>query len=356
MKKTELSLGPVMLDVAGLELSAEDRDILRHPLVGGVILFSRNYASTEQLTALTREIHALRKPRLLVAVDHEGGRVQRFRDGFTALPAARRIGQAWDHDHRRGRRLAEASGWVMAAELRASGLDFSFAPVLDVDHGLCEVIGERAFHRDPEVVGHLGFAMMQGMSRAGMSAVGKHFPGHGGVVEDSHVAIPHDRRDISDIMRNDGWPFQHLIANGLAALMPAHVIYDRVDSRPAGFSSVWLQDILRDSWAFEGVIFSDDLDMAGAGAIAGDHAERARAAVAAGCDVVLICNNRPGAVDILDHAGLEIDPRVHLRMVRLHGRHDIGWPALTASEEWQQATTLLRRYQDDSTLELDFNT
>jgi len=355
MNRDHLSLGPVMLDIEGVELQPEERELLLHPLVGGLILFSRNFESTEQLAALTREIHALRQPRLLIAVDHEGGRVQRFREGFTALPAARRIGEVYDHDHRRGRRLAEAAGWVLAAELRATGLDFSFTPVLDVDYGCCEVIGNRAFHRDPEAIGQLAFSVMSGLSRAGMAAVGKHFPGHGGVVEDSHVAIPRDSREAEEIFREDVVPFRHLIGSGLPAIMPAHVIYEKVDDRPAGFSRVWLQDILRGRLGFEGVIFSDDLNMAGAGAIAAGYAERANAAVAAGCDVVLICNNRAGAVEILDHADFEVDPQVHLRMVRLHGRHDIHWAELTASEEWQQATELLRRYQDDATLELDFN-
>ncbi|MGM0595126.1 MAG: beta-N-acetylhexosaminidase, partial [Pseudomonadota bacterium] len=259
-----MSLGPVMLDLRGATLQDGEAELLRHPLVGGVILFSRNYENPEQLTALIDAIHAVRTPPLLVAVDHEGGRVQRFRQGFTRLPPMRRFGEIYERDRRRARQLAEQAGWVMASELRAVGVDFSFAPVLDLDYGVSAVIGDRAFHRSPEVVADLGAALMHGMQRAGMAAVGKHFPGHGAVTVDSHEAIPQDSRPLVDILAEDVRPYRSMIANGMAGVMPAHVIYTDVDPQPAGFSSYWLGEVLRSQLAFQGVIFSDDLNMEGA--------------------------------------------------------------------------------------------
>ncbi|MCW8829666.1 MAG: beta-N-acetylhexosaminidase, partial [Gammaproteobacteria bacterium] len=294
-----MSLGPVMVDLRGTVLEENEREILTHPLVGGIILFSRNYKDPQQLASLIADIHALRTPPLLVAVDHEGGRVQRFRQGFTRLPAARRFGEIHEHDPRRARQLAEQAGWVMASELRAVGVDFSFAPVLDLDYGISEVIGDRAFHRRPQVVAELASAMMLGMQRAGMAATGKHFPGHGAVEADSHEAIPVDRREVEAILHEDVVPYERMIANGMAAVMPAHVIYSEVDEQPAGFSSFWLREVLRKRLGFQGIIFSDDLNMEGA-SVAGDYVARARAALDAGCDMVLICNNPEAARSILD--------------------------------------------------------
>jgi len=271
-----------MLDLNGVDITPEEREILSHPLVGGVILFSRNFASVAQLEALVESLHEIRSPRLLIAVDHEGGRVQRFRDGFTALPAAAHFGQVYDQNPQLGHHLAEVAGWLMAVELRAVGIDFSFAPVLDVDHGVSAVIGDRAFHQDPAVVTELARAYIKGMHEAGMAATGKHFPGHGGVEADSHTAIPVDERDYNDIYAHDILPFKRLVQHGLAAVMPAHVIYPKVDKLPAGFSSYWLKEILRQRLGFQGVIFSDDLDMQGASVIGDSYTERARVALAAG--------------------------------------------------------------------------
>jgi len=335
-----MSLGPVMLDIAGFALDPAERERLRHPLVGGVILFSRNYESPGQLAALTHEIHALRDPQLLIAVDHEGGRIQRFRNGFTRLPAARRFGELYAENAKRAKRLATSCGWLMAAELRALGVDISFAPVLDLDRGSSEVIGDRAFHRDPEIVADLAHAYMSGMQRAGMAATGKHFPGHGYCQADSHVALPVDDRPLADILAEDVMPFERMIHFGLAGIMPAHVVYSQVDRQPAGYSPIWLKDILRGQLGFQGVIFSDDLSMVGAH-IAGDIVERGRAALAAGCDMVLVCNDPAAAAKLLEGFGPLEDPVAHLRLVRMHGRPSPGRVELAAMDDYHDAVRMV---------------
>jgi beta-N-acetylhexosaminidase len=291
--------GPVMIDVAGFELDAEDRELLAHPSVGGVILFARNFGDAQQLAALTASIHALRSPPLLISVDHEGGRVQRFRrDGFTPLPAMRVLGERYMNDARGALDASRAAGFVLAAELRARGVDLSFTPVLDLDFGRSGVIGDRAFHGDPAIVAPLAGALAEGLRAAGMKSVGKHFPGHGWAEADSHVAIPVDERDFDTIWNTDIQPYLQL-GRQIDAVMPAHVIYPAVDSQPAGFSRKWVQDILRGRLAFEGVVFSDDLSMEGA-SVAGDVVARAEAAWDAGCDMVLVCNARDQAVKLID--------------------------------------------------------
>lgn len=314
-----MTLGPVMLDVAGPELLPEERERLCHPLVGGVILFTRNYRSPDQVAALVEAIHRLREPELLVAVDHEGGRVQRFREGFTILPPARRFGDVYDENPKRALRLAHAAGWLMAAELRAVGVDFSFAPVLDLDSGVSTVIGNRAFHSNPDAVANLAGAYVGGMTEAGMAATGKHFPGHGGCAADSHVAMPVDDRAYADIYVQDLVPFERLIEQGLAGIMPAHVVYPHVDAQPAGFSRVWLHDVLRQRLRFQGIIFSDDLSMEGAKG-AGNMVARAELALAAGCDMVLVCNDPAGAEVVLQRLEHRDDPASQLRRVRMRGR------------------------------------
>lgn len=341
-----------MLGLTGPELTAEERELLQHPRVGGVILFSRNYHSPEQVAVLTAAIHARRQPRLLIAVDHEGGRVQRFRDGFTHLPAVRRLGEIYDREPLRAKQLARVSGWLMATELRAVGVDFSFAPVLDLEHGVSSVIGDRAFHRDPEAVADLAHAYLTGMQKAGMEGVGKHFPGHGGVVADSHRELPVDDRPLTDLATRDLLAFERLVHYGIAGLMPAHVVYPRVDSRPAGFSPVWLRDLLRQQWGFQGAIFSDDLDMAGA-AVAGSPPARAQAALAAGCDMLLACNDRAAAVAILDGLQVTPDPVVLCRLIRFHGRGHLTLAQMRQRPAWQRAVRLVQDYDAYPLLETD---
>ncbi len=311
-------MGPVMLDVGGKILTPEDEIRLCHPSVGGVILFARNYASSSQLIELTSSIRALRAPSLLISVDHEGGRVQRFRDGFTRIPPMRELGKLWDAHPKKSRHLAEQTGWILASELRAHGVDFSFTPVLDVDYGSSGVIGDRAFHSEPQAIAELAHSLMLGIKKAGMATVGKHFPGHGYVRADSHLEIPVDERDFADIEMCDLIPFRQMVDFGLTAVMPAHVIYPKVDPRPAGFSKVWLKDVLRGEMAFEGCIFSDDLSMEGA-TVAGGIVQRAEAALHAGCDMVLVCNNPASADELLDGLVWEMTSTSKARLAHMRG-------------------------------------
>jgi len=292
----EIIHAPVVLDIEGLSLNADDRRRLQHPLTGGLILFARNWANRMQLTALCAEIKELR-PDVLICVDHEGGRVQRFKtDGFTHISPMRRLGEMWQDDGKGGEGAgamaatdaATACGYVLASELRACGVDLTFTPVLDLDFGESSVIGDRAFHRDPRVVSLLAKSVMHGLLLAGMANCGKHFPGHGFVKADSHVDVPVDRRSLKAILDDDAKPYEWM-STSLTSVMPAHVIYPKVDSMPAGFSQRWLQDILRERMGFTGAIFSDDLSMEGA-SVAGDHTQGAVAALNAGCDLVLLCN------------------------------------------------------------------
>jgi beta-N-acetylhexosaminidase len=312
-------LGPVMIDLVGQEITPEDQKRLLHPLTGGVILFSRNYQSIEQLIELVGKIRSLRTPPLLVAVDHEGGRVQRFRESFTRLPAMRKIGELWSADPQKAKKLAEQTGFILASELRACHVDFSFAPVLDIDYSQSKVIGDRAFHREPKAISDLAFALMKGMKQAGMANVGKHFPGHGYVEADSHVAVPKDMRSLAEIEATDLVPFRHLIKNGLNAVMPAHVIYPAVDPNPAGFSKFWMEKILRKKLRFDGVIFSDDLSMEGA-CVAGNIVARGVAALEAGCDMVLVCNNPAAADELLAGLKWKISPVSLSRLARMYGK------------------------------------
>ena len=347
-----MSHGPLMLDLSGTELSSEERDMLRHPAAGGVILFSRNYVSPQQLQSLTTEIHALREPSLLVAVDQEGGRVQRFRDGFTRLPPVAWFGQLYKNNTKQALQQAQTAAWLMATELRAVGVDFSFAPVLDLDRGVSRVIGDRAFHSQPIVVAELACAWMRGVHSAGMAAVGKHFPGHGSVEEDSHEALPVDHRRPADVMMEDLLPFQRLISDGIEAIMPAHVIYDQASSDLAGFPRYWLKDILRRQLGFQGVVFSDDLTMTAAQQVGG-FPERAQAALDAGCNMVLVCNNPQGAAEVLETLAGYSDPASQMRLIRMHGRHPVNREQMHLDPRWHAAVASVAEYEANTTLDLD---
>lgn len=327
----KLPRGPVMIDVAGTELSDDERERLCDPLVGGVILFARNFTGSEQLGALTASIRALREPALIIAVDHEGGRVQRFRkDGFTPLPAMRTLGRLWDQDHVAALDAARATGQVLAWELLAHGVDLSFTPVLDLDYGVSRAIGNRAFHRDPQAVAALAQALVAGMAEAGMGCVGKHFPGHGYVEADSHHEVPVDARDFDTLWAHDIAPYRHRLGRQLTGVMPAHVIYPVADPspqpQPAGFSPFWLKDVLRQRLGFQGLIFSDDLNMEGA-RVAGDIVGRAMAAYDAGCDMLLVCNRPDLAAELLDRWAPVLDP-ANLRRLERALPSSVGAPWL----------------------------
>ena len=347
-----MTLGPLMVDIAGHELDAEDRELLRHPAVGGIILFTRNHGDNDQVSALIEDIHRLRDPHLLVAVDQEGGRVQRFRDGLTRLPPLACLGRIYDHDRRRALHLAEVTGWLMAAEMRALGVDISFAPVLDLDYGVSTVIGNRALHKRPDCVAALAQAYQRGMHNAGMAATGKHFPGHGAVVADSHLELPVDERPFEDIAQWDLVPFERMIHAGLAAVMMAHVIYSNVHPDAAGFSPFWIREVLRRRLEFQGVVFSDDLSMAAA-ASAGGYPERAEAAMEAGCDMVLVCNRREAAAAVADVLQGYISPVSHTRLVRLHGHPTPGLGALQSDPRWEQAVAAVQGYEEMPELDLE---
>jgi beta-N-acetylhexosaminidase len=347
-----MSLGPLMVDVAGTSLQADDRRVLTHPLVGGVLLFTRNYVERAQLAALCAEIRALRSPPLLIAVDHEGGRVQRFRPGFAALPPLRRIGQTYDTSAQQGLAMARSLGWLMAAELLSCGLDLSFAPCVDLDYGLSQVIGDRAFHARAATVAALAIAYMHGMREAGMAATAKHFPGHGAVVADSHLDLPVDRRELADL-QEDLLPYRRLIDNGLAGVMVAHVLYPAVDARPASFSRRWIQGVLRSDLRFGGLVVADDLSMAGAASVGG-MPERARQALAAGCDLLLVCNDRPGVEQLLQELPGTIEPASQLRLVRMRGAKVASFETLAASQAFRDAQQWLAR--SAAAPELDFPT
>lgn len=333
-----MPLGPLMIDIAGTELTDIDRQRLCHPLVGGIILFTRNYADPSQLSALTAEIHALRTPKLLIAVDHEGGRVQRFREGFTRLPAMATLGKCWDADPAAALEAARSVGYILAAELRARGVDFAFTPVLDLDYGPSRVIGDRAFHRDPETVIALAAALGDGLKAGGMGSCGKHFPGHGYVIPDSHVELPIDDRSL-DAMQDDIAPYRKL---PLDAVMAAHVIYERFDCNTAVFSNKWIE-YLRHDIKFNGVVFTDDLSMAGAGVV-GDMVCRVDTAYGAGCDMLLVCNAPDAVADVLDRWNPQFDTKRGQRVETLLPTDKApDWATLQTLPAYQTAQATLQR-------------
>ena len=346
-----MTLGPVMVDLKGIALEPDERELLGHPLVGSVILFSRNYETPDQLARLVAEIHAIRSPALLVAVDQEGGRVQRFQQGFTRLPSMRAVGRRYVGDRGEGLALARRLGWLMAAELRALGIDLSFAPCVDLDYGVSQAIGDRALHVNSAAVGELGVAYMLGMREAGMAATAKHFPGHGAVAADSHVSVPVDRRGWTDIAA-DLLPYRRMIANGLTSVMAAHVVFPEVDALPASLSPHWIREVLRGELGFQGAVFADDLSMGGAAAF-GDIAARAELALAAGCDVLPVCNDRVAVLQLLGSMRRTVDPVGGLRLARLHGRDGLESQALTSDSRWQEGVTAAQRCLERPELHLE---
>ncbi|MBU3670693.1 MAG: beta-N-acetylhexosaminidase [Polynucleobacter sp.] len=355
MSKVKMNPGPITLDVVGQSLNADDRRRILHPLTGGVILFGRSFANRKQLTKLTADIKKLR-PDILISIDHEGGRVQRCKtDGFTHLPAMRKLGELWGVKHQ-SRHSAEsaalamaaatACGYVLATELRACGVDFSFTPVLDLDFGRSGVIGDRSFSRDPQIVFALAKSVNEGLRLGGMANCGKHFPGHGWAEADSHIAIPVDERSLAQILNDDAKPYEWLDLS-LSAVMPAHVIYPQVDKNPAGFSKVWLHSILRQELGFEGVIFSDDLSMEGA-SVAGSVVKGAEMALEAGCDAVLICNRPDLADQLLSKLKVSKQKQAEsaTRLNRLMPASPaMSWEALQKDAQYQHAKGLLKQFK-----------
>jgi beta-N-acetylhexosaminidase len=334
-------LGPLMVDIAGKTLTGEDQDVLRHPLVGGVILFTRNFDNAAQVEALVASIRAVRDPQLLVAVDYEGGRVQRFRDkGFTVLPPAGAFGRLYERDREQAKNMANVCGWMIGSELRGVGIDLCFAPVLDVSAGVSAVIGDRAYHADPEAITQLGASFMHGLRDAGMAATGKHFPGHGRVVEDSHESLPVDERSLQQIRDEDILPFRELIRQGLPSVMMAHIRFPQVDAQPASLSRRWIQDELRGQLGFDGVVFCDDLSMGGAAAM-GSYPARARMALDAGCDMLPVCNNRAAVIELLEQLDAEPSPEAAARLERLRAEPGRRLAEIQSLAAWQHARNSL---------------
>jgi beta-N-acetylhexosaminidase len=334
-----------MVGLRGLEVTAEEREWLEHPLVGGVILFRRNVDSPEQVTELARMLRGHRRPAPLLAVDQEGGRVQRLTRGMTELPAVGTLGRLYERDPAQALSLAADHGWLMAAEVRAAGLDLSFAPVVDLDRG-STVIGDRAFHADPQAVSALAERYIGGMRRAGMAATAKHFPGHGSIAADSHHELPVDRRSLGDLMGADLVPFAHLIAHDLPGIMAAHVVYPDIDDLPASFSRTWLKDVLRDRLGYRGAVFSDDLCMAGAAGM-GDVARRARRALEAGCDMALVCE--PDVVpDLLDRLEPREDAARSARLLAMRGSGHQEMRRLRLSRDWRNAVRHMEQLEEQA--------
>ena len=341
-----------MLDVEGVSLTPADRELLREPAVGGVILFTRNYGSPEQIADLIAEIRSLRSPALLVAVDHEGGRVQRFREGFSAIPAMAHLGLEYDNDPESATMLARQVGWLIASELRAAGIDLCFAPCVDLDWGVSEVIGDRAFHKHPDAVADLAAAFSRGLRSAGMAAVAKHFPGHGAVVADSHLQLPVDRREYGDVL-DDMRPYERLVNGGqVAGIMIAHIVYNEMDDLPASFSRYWIERELRSRIGFGGAVFCDDLSMKATDAY-GSMRRRAKRALDAGCDMVIVCNDRRRAEQAVEALNDYSNPLSLVRLARLHGTGHVLRESLRASELWREANAALARWTERPKLELD---
>ena len=338
-----MSIGPLMVDLEGLTLSTEEKQLIQRPMVGAIIFFARNFESRSQLQALVGEIRAIR-PELLLCVDQEGGRVQRFRDGFTRIPPMQKLGRQLAAGEQGAEQLLRDCGWLMASEVLSCGVDFSFAPVLDLDQDRCEVIADRSFCDDPTLAAQAARYFMEGMHEAGMATTGKHFPGHGGVHADSHLETPYDERTLAAIRERDMLPFV-MLRNELDAVMPAHIVFPNIDQHAVGFSPFWLQDILRTELAYDGVIFSDDLSMKGAD-VAGGYRDKAVAALKAGCDMVLVCNDRSGALEVLrvlEEESVKDGFAISHRLPRMAMRQKPKWDQLQKQLRWQQTVAQLQQ-------------
>ena len=335
--KKQLPIGPIMIDIAGTTLSQYDKEKISHPNAGAIILFARNYETPEQVAELNQTIKAARNGPILIAVDQEGGRVQRFQNGFTRLPPAAAYADNPD--------LTEDAGWLMATELLILGIDFSFAPVLDIDCGVSEIIANRSFSEDTEQACQLASTFRKGMRNAGMAAIGKHFPGHGAIALDSHLALPVDDRDFDSLYNKDILPFKRLINEGLEGIMPAHVVYPAVDELPAGFSAIWINEILRKQLGFDGAVFSDDLSMEGAATV-GDFPERAKLARQAGCDMLLVCNNESAAEQVLESTPIEQNSIREQRLLAMLGKNNMTPQELKNSLKWQTASQQLAKLSE----------
>ncbi|HVY64985.1 MAG TPA: beta-N-acetylhexosaminidase [Gammaproteobacteria bacterium] len=346
-----MSLGPLMIDLRGTSIAADEREWLESPLVGGVILFSRNFESLDQLRELVADIHGIRQPPLLVTVDHEGGRVQRFKEPFFRLPPLRALGHLYDENRERALKTAAAFGWLMAAELRAVGVDMSFTPCVDLDLGLSEIIGDRALHSDARAVAALARRFAAGAKRAGMAVTAKHFPTHAGARSDSHTEFAVDRRSYDDLT-DDLLPYRELIRAGLPAAMIAHVSFPAVDERPASLSRWWIEDQLRGVLGFTGAVITDDVSMVGA-AVVGPVEQRVRLALDAGCDLVLLCNSPDEVPPVLEALRGYVNPTAQLRLTRLHGRGTFDWENLHASADWQRASAAVGALDKRPKLDLE---
>jgi beta-N-acetylhexosaminidase len=341
-----MPIGPLMIDLVETRLTQEEKDFLKHPFVGGVILLTRNFQSMGQLQDLIYEIRSQRHHPLLIAIHQEGGRVQRFCDGFTPLPSCTQYGGYYDRDPEKALDLTELGGWLMASELLSVGIDMSLSPVLDLNSGVSSVMRDRCFHHDPEIVGKLASAFTRGMHKAGMATTGKHYPGHGSVKGDARMKFPIDKREFLEIVENDLLPFIRLIQEDLNAIMPAHIIYQQMDDKPASFSKFWLQYILRDQFKFTGAIISDDLSMAGA-AYLGGYTERVQKALEAGCDMLIICNNPMAIQEVLEtYSPSLISPCSKQRLLKLCGRFRYTRAELYSSEAWEAANAAIEAFGD----------
>lgn len=345
-------IGSLIIDLEGLTVTAEEREILAHPLVGGVILFARNYASREQLITLCQQIRLSCQHPLLITVDQEGGRVQRFIHEFTRIPFMGIFGKWYDQDPATASRLVQDCGWLMAMELLSAGIDLSLAPVLDLDKGVSTIIGQRAFHAHPQTVIAMANAFVNGMNEAGMASIGKHFPGHGAVIADSHLTIPIDERSIHEIEHDDMLPFAEMIKNGILAIMAAHIVFPQVDDLPVGFSSYWLKTVLRDRLGFTGAIFSDDLNMEGAN-LSANYSDRVMMAREAGCDFTLLCNNRMGVIHALDNLAFALNKVDREKWRALQGNFSsVQNQSYRENQRWVETREILHNLNKHNNLEI----